>query len=645
METNILTALRFAVYLILLFSAVIGFIAGYLKYQTWKKRKILIEDELSARFIRQFNTKEIDAALSGYVIPHCSPADPSNREGEEFLADTRESIFSYMDRNLEVASRSYHLLLADTGMGKTTFCLNYYAHCRKKYGELNVCLVSLAANNCEAIIKSVSNKSDTVLIADAFDEDLKGLGRGRDRLSEILELASDFKCVVITCRSQYFLADDAIPRETPLPVLVPKKLGQSPTFSLVRSYISPFSKDEIDKYISKHFPLFYVWRLGCRRRARELAAAIPDLAYRPMLLERLPELAKKPTKSTELYDLYDLLVEGWITRESRWIQIDELRAVSLELALHMYSQLQSRRGRMSVDEIKNIATDKIGNSPDWSHLTSRSLLNRDSRGLYKFAHKSILEFLVVKMACGGDDRPLEFPWTPFMKELFVSWGHANKNKKAAGRACQILESDLGRAHVTPLCDMLGTSAVRGYPNFKRCAERRHTSTGERLAPSSWRAAGVEVFNERGQGIYTVKDREYNLTWSYIPSKSGKSDIVPVRLLDALQFVQSKDGYQFPSYEQFITLIEGLSRSNENIIRSGILFLLEDKPGKHLHLLAQINAELTNSKFLKIIDKQRNISGTNVTVNCYLTGAILSPDFASRIKVDQLYIQDEIRRLL
>jgi len=644
MGTEILYMLRFAAYFIVFCSAVIGFTAAYLKYSTWKKRKQLAQDELSARFLRQFNDKEIDRALAGYVVPHCSPSDPSNREGEEFLADTRESIFSYMDRNIEAVSKSYHLLLADTGMGKTSFCLNYYAHCRNKFQKYNVCLVSLAATNADSIIKSVANKSETILLADAFDEDTKGFGRGRDRLSDILESAADFRMVVITCRSQYFVADDAIPRETPLPVLVPRQLGQSPTFSLIRSYISPFSKDEIQRYIQKHFPILYFWRLPSRRRARELVESVPDLAYRPMLLERLPELAKRRAKSTELYDLYDLLIEGWLSRESRWIGIDDLRSISLELALQMYSQLQSRRGRMSVDEIRAVATDKIGSSPDWTHLTARSLLNRDSRGLYKFAHKSILEFLVVKMACEGDDRALRVRWTPFMKELFVSWGHANHGVNAVGRARDILQSEMARTNITPLCDMLGTTAVAGFPNFKRCAEGKFASTGERLAPAAWRATTIGVYNERGRGIVTIADPEYNLTWSYLPSRD-EGDGVPVRLVDALNFSATKAGYRLPSFEQFVTLVEGLYRAGNEVIPDGVMFLLEDKPGRYLHLLAQINSDIVANGFVKCVDKQRRIHNTQVYVNCYVTGMPYAPDYANRVKVDQLYIQEDLGDLL
>lgn len=624
--------------------AFISAMAAIRKYQTWQKRRLLVDNEYTAKFVGQFNKSEIDRFISGYVVPKCAPTDPANKDGEEYLADIRESLFSYMDKNISLVPRTYHLLLADTGMGKTMFCLNYFAHARRRFPHLNISLVSLASQNADQAIASVVNKAETVLIADAFDEDTSGFGRGRQRLSDLLELASDFKAVIITCRSQYFLADDAIPRETPLPVLVPRQIGQGPTFSLIRSYISPFSHKEIEKYISRHFPILYFWRLKARRQAEELVRSVPDLAHRPMLLERLPELARAPTKSTELYELYDLLVEGWLLRESRWVELSHLRHISLELALMMYGQFESRNGRITPDEVVRLANQLFGESPNWRHLTSRSLLNRDSKGNFKFAHKSILEFLVVKAAVEGDDRPLETTWTPFMKELFISWGHSDTGKGNWRRAREILASSQGRRNIAPLFDMLGTTAVRGIPDFKRAFDRKYTSTGDRFAPASWRQSSITVHDADGKGIVRISDHEFNLEWSYSPQDMG-GGMPPVQLAQALRYELNNEAVKFPSLEQFLTLAEGLYRKKNEVLRSGAFFILEDKPARHLHLLAQINADPVAGGHLKVLEKQRRIAGTSVYVNCYLTGTPYSPDYGSRVTVDQLYVEDHLYQLI
>ncbi len=83
-----------------LVGAFIGLNAAYKKYVIYKKKFVLLQDNIENMFIGQFNKIELNQALSGYVVPHCAPGDPSNKDGEEFLADMRESIFDYMDRSI-----------------------------------------------------------------------------------------------------------------------------------------------------------------------------------------------------------------------------------------------------------------------------------------------------------------------------------------------------------------------------------------------------------------------------------------------------------------------------------------------------------------------------------------------------------------
>jgi hypothetical protein len=511
---------------------------------------------------------------------------------------------------------------------------------RKRKDGPKVCIVSLASQSVDLLIKEVSNKRETVLIADAFDEDPRAQDTGRARLSSFLEAAADFKSVIITCRSQYFTSDDAIPRETPLAMLIPRKIGQSPTFALTRSYISPFDKAEIKRYISRHFPLYKPWLFATRQRAVSLVEKIPDLSYRPMLLERLPELATKPVKSAEIFDLYEILVDGWLVRESKWIDAEALKNVSWELALRMYSMIESRRARLTKIEIEDIANEKIGKSPNWKHLTARSLLNRDSKGNYKFAHKSILEFLIVQLATQGDERALEYAWTPFMKDLFISWGHTDAGRVQKNRAQRILKSDEGRKNVAPLFDLLGNSAVRGIPNFKTCCERRQTTTGERLSPAAWRSSSITIENQEGRGLIRVIDREYNLNWSFFPNDPKSEHYVDVKLSDSLRFTLDEQFLKLPSFEQFVALAEGLYRVKQPILPKGRLFLMADKPSSTEHLVVEMNSDPRVNRRLKTVDKQRRIAQTNVYLNSYVTGIQTSPDFASALSVCQLYIHEE-----
>lgn len=626
--------------ILVLVAAGFGVGTAYNRFITSRKKRKIAEDESASSFVGQFNDDEIKDAVAGYIVPHCSPSDPANREGEEFLADTRESIFSFFDRNVESAKRSYNLLLSDTGMGKTSFCINYFVHLKNKYPHMGTCLISLSSPDSLTHLDKIKNKSQSILIADALDEDIESTGRGRDRLSDVLSAASDFQMVIITCRSQYFMADDAIPRETPLPVLIPRALGQTQNFSLVRSYISPFDKKEINRYISKHFPFWQPWKIPSRLRAVKLAEEIPDLAYRPMLLDRLPELVRENTNSDELYDLYDFMVEGWLKRESRWIDTDRLRQISDELALYIYSRMPGNRGRISHDEIQYVAKNHSGSDPDWKHLSARSLLNRDSQGQFKFVHKSILEFLLVRLAVLGDDRPLDYPWTPFMKELFISWGHSKDGRHKWKRAQKMLERDIGKGHVAPLYDSWAAPASSGFPDFKRITSRRFTQTNSRLAPSAWRSASISVDKAGAEKGWSIDDREFNLKWLLVNNNAFKRQKIDEKLIDILKLSQINYNYALPSYDQFVALIEGLSCIKSNLIKDRDFYLLSDKPAKREHLLVCLGEFQNQTHFMKVIDKDRRIAGTNRVISACLTGIGYNPEFANKIKVRQLWLLND-----
>ena len=521
-------------------------------------------------------------------------------------------------------------------MGKTTFCLNYYSHLTKKFPEFYVALVSLSREDALATIEQVGQKSKTILLADALDEDPNLGADARERLTEILKAAADFRAVIITCRSQFFLSDDLIPKETPLATIVGRGLNQAPLISLERMYILPFGQREIDRYISKHFPIYAIWKRSQRLRAIELTKSIPDLSYRPMLLEKLPEIALSKQRAHELFDLYDLLVEGWIDREKMWIAPNDLREVSQELAYYIFSGIPNNQARIKPDEVEFVAQSQLGKNPSWSNLNARSLLNRDARGYYKFAHKSILEFLLVKMACeGDDDRPLELPWTAFMKELLVSWGYTDSGRNKIERAKHILTSPVGLGSVTPLFDMSDLSPVNGKPNFERCAERNYSEHGIRLAPFAWRPSGIELLNSEGVGIVQLRDTQMNLLWSYFPDVPG---LKRLNLKEILAMAGSRDR-RLPSFEQFVSLVEALGSLDREFIPERRLVLLGDKPSQNEYLLVEINPSELNRPSLRLIDRPRLVANTDVEVASYVTGLRQSLGYSTEIEPIQLWLND------
>jgi hypothetical protein len=152
----------------------------------------------------QFTMDEVKRHVATYVEPDCAQTDPASEFDIAAVVDVRERIFAAMDRAVvDSAQRRHQLVLADSGMGKTSFCLNYLEHLRRERKQEAV-FISLAQSDALAKLEAVPRKSRTIALLDALDEDPAAIREGAKRLYEVLEAASDFRSVIVTCRSQFF---------------------------------------------------------------------------------------------------------------------------------------------------------------------------------------------------------------------------------------------------------------------------------------------------------------------------------------------------------------------------------------------------------------------------------------------------------
>ncbi|MCP4688669.1 MAG: hypothetical protein GY859_11505, partial [Desulfobacterales bacterium] len=98
-------------------------------YPFWKARRdrrILID-----KFARgPFDEDAIQRSTRWFIRPRCSNIDPGReKEIRHALTATHGDLFKKVDQFIEEDADIKHLLvLADSGTGKTTFVLNYYAH-------------------------------------------------------------------------------------------------------------------------------------------------------------------------------------------------------------------------------------------------------------------------------------------------------------------------------------------------------------------------------------------------------------------------------------------------------------------------------------------------------------------------------------
>lgn len=198
--------------------------------------------------------------------------------------------------NEKKESNKYYLVLADSGMGKTTFMINLYVRYHSRYGRKHqIKLIPFGderiVKQLEALAQKQEEAKNTILLLDAFDE-YKGLlppptpdgltddERFRKKLDEIVELTRDFREVVITSRTQYFPGQEDKPYELKIP-----RFDEKGFHTLAKLYLSPFDDGEVQQYLRKKYggPLKF-WNRSKKQVAKSIVDASPKLMVRPMLL-------------------------------------------------------------------------------------------------------------------------------------------------------------------------------------------------------------------------------------------------------------------------------------------------------------------------------------------------------------------------
>jgi len=367
-----------------------------------------------------YDRATIEQSARYYIKPKCSNIDPTQeKELRHALVATREDLFGKVDYFLDHDDSQRHLLvLADSGMGKTSFVLNYYTHNarRPQKKRHHLALVPLGVKDADELIAGVPDQEDTVIFLDAFDEDVKAVADYHSRIRTLMDKCRKYKRVIITCRTQFFPRDEEIPVETGIARIGPRRAGEKGTYEFWKLYLSPFDDRDVDQYLTNRYP---IWFYHLRRKARKIAYKIPLLSIRPMLLAYIPDVVTSAKKIKHAFQLYEGMIEAWLERESSWCDKKVLREFSEQLALDIYLNREARgMERIPPLELSRLAKEWGVNLDQWK-IRVRSLLNRDAEGNCKFAHRSIMEYLFVQRLVYGDKRCYGIVLTDQMKEFLI----------------------------------------------------------------------------------------------------------------------------------------------------------------------------------------------------------------------------------
>ena len=154
-------------------------------FRQWRVHRSL-EGGPSAKVYR---AEEIREYARYYIRPFCQECDPAQQEEPRHQDAQQEDLFSRVDVMLRhPTDYRYILLLAGTGMGKTTFCLNYYAHHRRRWKrKYDLVVLPLGRPDVDKRIATIKKRANTVLLLDALDEDTQAIGDHAGRVRDLLE--------------------------------------------------------------------------------------------------------------------------------------------------------------------------------------------------------------------------------------------------------------------------------------------------------------------------------------------------------------------------------------------------------------------------------------------------------------------------
>jgi len=406
-------------------SVIKDLLKGFFGALAWGYRRY--QDQKAARDLAPYFTfKEVKEKRKLFIETQWQSASPTRqdepRSSRKYAAKEKLIPF-FLDEafNEKKSNEKYYLVLADSGMGKTTFLVNLFVR-YNSFFRMNrpyaIRYIPFASGDVFDNIRDIKreNAIDTILLLDAFDEyagllppdEPDGLSddeRFRKVLDELFDAVKDFRHVVITSRTQYFPGQEDDPYELNIP-----RYGETGFHTLAKMYLSPFDTSEIESYLNRKYGVF-CWRK--KKRASEIVYNSQNLMVRPMLLSHIGDFVESGKHFSNTYQIYQELIEAWIERECRKREHKKVNREQLKENLQKYSRLVALRIYEKWKETNALYLSRedaldagVETGLKDYQITGQSLLTRDGAHKWKFAHKSILEFFVAKEALENPD----FAW-------------------------------------------------------------------------------------------------------------------------------------------------------------------------------------------------------------------------------------------
>lgn len=365
-----------------------------------------------------------------YVEPDLQRRKPNLEQQRDASPDQRMPAFSWLDQAFSKrSSERFFLLLAESGMGKSSLLLNYAGRRISRLPFRTDVLVCRSRDLSDNLFKDIPLHHRELLLVDALDEDPRAWPQAESstierhsaaahaRLRELLKTGQTFKRTLVACRTQFFADAKNLPTDTGVEN-DPRPAGVPATYQLVHIYLCPFDEKQVSRFVRRR----YRFSGKKRREVEQLVRSVPHLAMRPMLLAYADYIVGnysadgKPT----MMEVYQEMIAGWLVRERCFagsIAECDLFRFSVEVARRMYINLtQGSPARLTNAEVQTVASS-LNITLRADLLASRSLLTRVADH-WQFVHASILEYLfIVSHLQAPPSSRVVVPWTAQMKAM------------------------------------------------------------------------------------------------------------------------------------------------------------------------------------------------------------------------------------
>ncbi|MCF6246097.1 MAG: hypothetical protein L3J69_01925 [Desulfobacula sp.] len=323
----------------------------------------------------------------------------------------------FLDRD----ARSRHfLILAGSGAGKTIFALNYYLHTKKKPKKKrgNLVLIPLSLQNADQLILSSSDKKNSVLFLDGFDEDTSAGNHPYQRLRQIFNLAKSYRKIIITCSINFFPKTHYVKSKQGFEIIGPVDQNDDHIYELKKVYLSPMTLTEAKKILNANLPF---GKAGMGKQIVEFIKSNASIGVTPFILSYFDNIYSKTPGLASISDVYKAIIHAWVGHQKNWkdkaLLYQFLRHLAIDLFLERFNRGEEA---IPLDALEHKTRD-WGISLRPFKRDKKSLINQNKSGTLRFSHRSIMEYLFIEQLISGEKSCYKVYLTTNMKKLLFEF--------------------------------------------------------------------------------------------------------------------------------------------------------------------------------------------------------------------------------